>query len=168
MTTAKPRSTNRPDQEVWELTVAGRVSMEVSGDRGGTKLLTVKGEGQVLRITTFDREIVEEGVIVPSLNPFRNGSLVRVDGHKKTRTDAASTDELAKDELQEMFNLDNVDFEALLPQLSEVNVRRLQTMSKTADVRHAQVEILSEYIAEHFAVGGSQPSYDEMMAPQKP
>ena len=61
-----------------------------------------------------------------------------------------------------MFELDNDDFEAILPNLSEVNVRRLKSMTVQADVKHQQVQILGQYIDDHYRVGGSMPSYDEM------
>jgi hypothetical protein len=155
MTTRTP---SRPHEEIWELTCDSRVSMEVTNERGGTKDITAQGKGQVLRITTIDREMAEEVVRDAALNPFRNGTLVRVDSGPHQ----PSPDELSDDDLAAMFDLDNDDFQAVLPNLSELNVRRLKAMTVKADVKHQQVQLLTEYIDDHYRVGGSMPSYDEM------
>lgn len=156
------RNPSRPNEEIWECTVPGRVSLTVTNERGGTRLATVKGKGQILRISTIDREMAEEVIRETPNNPFRNGMLVRVDNRKGDHN--PSTDELSDDDLREIFGLDNDDFGALLPQLSEVNVRRLKEMAKTEDVRHAQVEMLDEHIEKAYSVGGAMPSYEEMTA----
>ena len=155
MTTRTP---SRPHEEIWELTCDSRVSMEVSNERGGTKDITAQGKGQVLRITTIDREMAEEVVREPGLNPFRNGMLIRVDAGNHR----PSPDELSDEDLAAMFGLDNDDFENVLANLSEVNVRRLKAMTVQADVKHQQVQILTAFIDEHYRVGGPMPSYNEM------
>lgn len=156
--TTTVRTPSRPHEEIWELTCDSRVSLEVSNERGGTKDITAQGTGQVLRITTVDREMAEEVVRDAELNPFRNGMLIRVDNGPHT----PSPDELSDEELAAMFELDNDDFEAVLPNLSEVNVRRLKAMTVQADVKHQQVQILGQYIEDRYRIGGSMPSYDEM------
>lgn len=156
------RRTSRPDEEIWECTIPGRVSLAVDNGRGGTKGITVKGKGQLLRLTSMDRELAEEVVRDPANNPFRNGALVRVDSRKAGHK--PSNDELSDSDLEGMFALDQDDFIAIVPTLSELNVRRLNTMAPEVNARHAQVEYLREYVAEHYAIGGSTPTYDEMQA----
>lgn len=161
-TTAPPRRTSRPDEEIWESTVPGRVSLAVDNGRGGTKGITVKGQGQLLRLTSMDRELAEEVVRDPANNPFRNGALVRVDNRKAGHK--PSNDELSDSDLADMFALDQDDFIAIVPTLSELNVRRLNKMAPEVNARHNQVEYLREYVAENYAIGGTVPSYDEMQA----
>jgi len=151
---------SRPDEEIWECTIPGRVSMDVSNDRGGTKHISVVGNGKRLRITTIDRERAEEVIREGQNNPFRNGMLVRIDANKGEHV--PSTDELSDDDLKVMFDLDNETFEAMVPELSEVNVRRLKALAKAVDARQAQVEFLTTYLEENYAIGGTVPSWEEM------
>lgn len=156
----KTATPSRPDEEIWECTIPGRVSMDVSNDRGGTKHISVIGNGKRLRITTIDRERAEEVIREGQNNPFRNGMLVRIDSNKGEHQ--PSPDELTDDELKVMFDLDNDTFETMVPELSEVNIRRLKALAKAVDARQAQVEFLTHYMEEHFAIGGTVPSWDEM------
>lgn len=159
---APSRNLSRADEEIWECTIPGRISMSVANQRGGMRTLTVKGKGQILRITTMDRELAEEVVRDPANDPFRNGALVRVDGRKGSHQ--PSNDELSDADLTDMFSLEQDDFTNIVPTLSELNIRRLREMAPTVNARHAQVEFLKEYVEEHFAIGGPMPSYTEMQA----
>lgn len=158
--TTPARRTSRPDEEIWESTIPGRVSLAVDNGRGGTKGISVKGQGQLLRLTSMDRELAEEVVRDPANNPFRNGALVRIDKGEHQ----ASHDELSDADLGDLFGLDQSDFEAIVPTLSELNVRRLRAMAPVINARHAQVEYLGTYVEEHYAIGGSMPTWDEMQA----
>lgn len=160
MPTKRPANPSRPHEEIWECTIPGRVSLVVSNERGGTRPVTVAGEGRVLRVTTMDREMAEELIRDPANNPFRNGALVRVDN----RDHDPSPDELSTEELREMFELDKDDFEAIVPTLSELNARRLKGMAVEVNARNAQITFLTDYIAERYAIGGAMPSYEEMQA----
>ena len=157
---AKTITVSRPDEEIWECTIPGRVSMDVSNERGGTKHISVIGNGKRLRINTIDRERAEEVIRDGQNNPFRNGMLVRIDANNGEHVPSA--DELTDDDLKVMFELDNDTFEAMVPELSEVNIRRLSVLAKAVDARQAQVEFLKTYAEEHFAIGGTVPSWEEM------
>jgi len=146
-------------REIWELTIPGRVTLEVPNPRGRPQTITALGKGQRLRISTYDREIVEEGVRVMDNNPFRNGMLVRVD---KSAEHAPSNEELSDADLQAIFELGQDDFRATVTELGEVNVRRLKAMVGEVDASKSEIEFIDELIADRWPLGGSMPSYDEM------
>ena len=146
-------------REIWESTIPGRVTLQVTNEKGRPLTITTRGKGQRLRIAPEDREIAEESVRQVEHNPFRNGMLVRVD---KSASHSPSADELTDPELQAIFELEPADFRATVSELGEVNIRRLKAMTVEADASKSEMEFIDELIAERYPIGGSMPTYDEM------
>lgn len=151
-------------REIWESTIPGRVSLMIENSRGQQQTVSVVGKGKRLRLTQLDRELAEEVIRTPDNNPFRNGMLVRVDG----KGHDPSSDELADDELQAIFELDQDDFRATVTALGQVNVRRLKAMVAEVDASKSEIEFLDELISTRWPIGGSMPSYDEMQPSAPP
>lgn len=153
--------------EIWELTLPGRVHVNVTNHLGREKDLSAKGKGGRIRISTLDRELAEEQIRVPQINPFRNGMLVQVGGPKlegDTRKEA-----VADEDLLDFFQVkDESGFKELIEEVGEVNLRRLQMMSEdpAVDVSVVQKRALEELIVERYPIGGDTPTYREMMGSQ--
>lgn len=148
------------EQEIWETTVPGRVTVSVTNSRGRPQDLSVVGAGQRLRISPGDRELVEEGIRDQQNNPFRNGVLYQVGGPKAS--EPASPDALSDDDLKAAFDATGSDFESIVEALSEVNIRRLKQLTGPVDASRSQIEFLDKIIAERYPVGGDTPTYREM------
>lgn len=151
----------RAGEEIWEMTVPGRVHVEITNHRGRPQDLTVRGVGQRLRLSTTDREIAQERIREAEHDPFRNGTLRRIDTGE--RLDEPSKDELSDDDLTEIFNLTGDEFEAIVGELSELNIRRMNGMAESVDATASQIAYLKKTIEERFPIGGSTPTYEEMM-----
>lgn len=149
-------------QEMWELTVPGRVFVEVTNHLGRPKTLTVVGRGSRLRISTFDRELAEERIRSDANNPFRNGMLVRTDSGA---SEPESPEAIGDGDLKALFGYSDDEFKALLGDMGEVNVRRLKDLAADPEVGAtvSQQAIISDTLAERFPIGGTVPSYDELM-----
>lgn len=150
--------------EVWELTLPGRVHVNVTNHLGREKGLSAVGKGGRLRLSTLDRELNEEQIRVPQLNPFRNGMLVQVGGPKlegDQRKEAIPDEDLA-----EFFAVTGEeDFRELIEEVGEVNLRRLQMMAEdpSINVTVTQSNMIKELIQERYPIGGDTPSYRELM-----
>lgn len=155
----------RPGEEIWELTVPGRVHIEVTNHRGRPQDLTVVGTGSRLRLSTTDREVAQERIRLPEHDPFTNGMLRRIDS--AARAEDRARDELSDEELAEVFALTGDEFEDIVGALSETNIRRMKAMAESVDAAASQITFLAKLVEERYAVGGSTPTYEEMMrAPQ--
>lgn len=150
----------RPGEEIWELTVPGRVHVEVTNHRGRPQDLTVHGVGARLRLSTDDREICQERIRDKAHDPFTNGMLVRVDSGAKASE--KSNDELTDEDLQQVFELTGQDFEDMVKELSEVNIRRMTGMAEAVDATASQIAFLKNLIAERYPIGGTTPTWEEM------
>jgi hypothetical protein len=153
--------------EVWESNVMGRISVNVPGPRDTTKKLSVLGKGQRIRIQPEHRELAEEGIRDQQNNPFANGKLSQVGGPERVapqRDDDFTSDQRFSDEdLAIFFSLSPDDFGTALRELSEANVRRLETLFKDKGGTVAQQEVIREYIEERWPVtSGDTASYREM------
>lgn len=166
---------NQDELEIWESQTDGRVSMEVDGEYGRPRRLTVKGRGNRLRITAKARRIVQESIRLEQNDPFRNGKLVRFDrrteearlaaeaaGESIPKQDPASENELTDEQLNTVFLLEGDDFEAAVKDLSEFNIRRLRTNAVAVDAKASQVAFLNDYIAENLTAQGDTPTYREI------
>ena len=158
-TTARPVPT-RDGEEVWELTVPGRVHVEVTNHLGRPADATAVGKGSRLRLSTLDRQLAEERVRDQALNPFRNGTLVQVVGAK----DGDSANALSDADMLEIFALSPAEFESVIADLTELNIRRLKAMTILADATASQIAAIDDLLQERYPIGGSMPTYDEMMA----
>lgn len=145
--------------EIWELTIPGRVSLSVHLPGGVVRTVSRKGEGQRLRVTTYDRKIAQEGVRLTNNDPFRNGALIRVDtaGAKALK----SHNELGDKALAEVFELEDDDFTTTLDSLSEVNVRRLRAMTRKAKASAVQADAIEAIIETKWPIGADTPSNKE-------
>lgn len=151
----------RPGEEIWELLVPGRVHVEVTNHRGRPQDLTVRGVGSRLRLTTTDREIAQERIRDTAHDPFRNGMMRRIDS-AASEADRAH-DELSDDDLTEIFTFTGAEFEDVVNALSEVNIRRLNAMAEAVDATASQTAFLKKLIQTRYPIGGSTPTYDEMI-----
>lgn len=141
--------------EIWESTLPGRIDMTLTDPSGRKTDVNVSGVGRRLRLTGPQREIVEEGIRLESLNPFRNGHLVRADG---STDHAPSLDEVTDEDLVSLFSLDEADFTEAVASLSEVNVRRLGPLVKASGTV-AQAEIVKKHTPSR-SRGGRKPAED--------
>lgn len=155
----------REGEEIWEMTVPGRVHVEITNHRGRPQDLTVRGVGQRLRISTTDREIAQERIRGEEHDPFRNGTLRRIDTGE--RLEEKSKDELSDEDLTEVFTLTGDEFETIVDELSELNVRRMNAMADTVDATSSQSAYLKKIIEDRYPVGGTTPTYEEMMRSPK-
>lgn len=145
--------------EIWELTIPGRVSVNIHLPGGIVRNISRKGEGQRLRLSTYDRKIAQETVRSPDHDAFQNGMLVRVDlaGAQAPK----SPNELDDQALAEVFALDDDDFAATVDTLSQVNVRRLKAMCRKAKATTVQAETIDDIITAKWSIGGDTPSNKE-------
>ena len=157
------------EKEIWESQVDGRTSVSIEDARGKIRTETVLGKGQRLRLTRQERELVEERIRDDNqeLNPFRNGTLVhmnRPDTDDLNDAAVRSEQEMTDENLVELFDLDEDDFAAGLPALSEVNIRRLKSLAteKGSPAKASHVAALAEHIESHYPIGGDTPTYREM------
>lgn len=157
----------REQMETWELTLPGRVHVNTTNHLGREKDVSAVGKGGRLRLSALDRELNEEQIRVPSMNPFRNGMLVQVGGPKlegDVRKEAVPDSDLL-----EFFAVrDEEDFKELISEVGEVNLRRLQMMAEdpAVDVTVTQKRAIEELIVERYPIGGDTPTYREMMGSQ--
>lgn len=157
-TAVKPRE----GEEVWELTVPGRVWVKVTKyTRSGHPITEVaswgpKKQGQQFRITTTDRELNQENVADPQHDIFRNGMLVRVDAPQNDDEMTASEDAVSTEDLLTIFEKNGNAFQSAVKKLGETPIRRLREMADAVDASNAQVRYLDEIIGERFRRGGPQ------------
>lgn len=161
--------------EVWENQSDGRVSMEVDGELGRPRRLTVYGKGQRLRILARQRRIVQEGIRLEQNDPFRNGKLIRlnratVEEREKAEAEGApiveepkGDNELSDAELIDTFLLEGEEFEEAVKAQTEFNIRRLRHLAVEHDAKASQVAFLNDYIAENLTAQGDTPTYREIM-----
>lgn len=152
-------------EEIWELTTDSRVSVTVEGPQGRDRTITAKGKGGRVRIKPEAREIAEERMRKPELNPFRNGMLVQITSDGEALPVEPDSGALPDDDLLELLNLGEEDFEAAVLDLGEVNVRRTLALAKGANAGIVHVKVLEDVIRERYSVGGSTRTYEAMMAP---
>lgn len=150
----------RPNEEIWELTIPGRVNVEAFNPRGGSRTVSAKGKGQRLRLSTEDRLLNQERIRDPENDPFTNGMLIRIDS-QATPADK-SPEAFTEDELLSLFGLPLEDFEAVVSGLGQVPVRRLRALvDKHGSV--AQSTFLVEQIETRWPVtSGDTAVYREM------
>lgn len=152
-----------PDEEVWESQVPGRTWVETRDYDGRPRNINVVGIGQRLRIRTPDRIRAQERLRNEALDPFKNGTLVRVDKPQAEDPMTDSPDALNGEELAACFALDLDDFREYVDSLGEVNLRRLKKMAPEIDASLNQTKFIDELIAERYPIGGDTPTYREMM-----
>jgi hypothetical protein len=150
---------DRLSQEIWELTIPGRITINVHLSGGVVREISRQGEGQRLRLTTYDRKVAQEMIRERVNDPFTNGMLIRVDlaGAKSPK----AHNELDDAALGEIFKLDDDDFTATVDTLSEVNVRRLKAMARKRKAHTAQIETLDETLTAKWPIGADMPSNKE-------
>lgn len=157
------RMAERPQEEIWELTVPGRVNLTIHDHLGKPRHLTAKGVGQRLRLSEEDRLIIQERIRQPQHDVFVNGMLVRVDSGASA--EEASPDQLTDEELESLFGLRVEEFKDAVAGLGEVPVRRLYVMAEAAGASVLQVNHLKEQIETRWPVtSGDTPTYREMMS----
>lgn len=153
------------EKEIWESQIPGRTSFTVEDERGRKRTESAYGKGQRLRITTKERELVEERIRTEDLNPFRNGALVHINRRSAEEGGEPAPDqEMTDEDLSALFDLDDADFEGAVPGLTELNARRLNGLSKEdgSSARRGQGEWLEEYLKTAYPIGGDTPTYREL------
>ena len=151
-------------EELWESVVPGAVWVTVTNKRDEQESRSV-GQGQVLRITTRDREICQDAIRDPKHDPFTNGMLRRVDADQNEDPRTESIDAMGMDELIAVFAKTGPQFERKISSLGEIPIRRLRGIAEDVDATHSQIQFLDQIIAERYSSGGNvQPSYRELEA----
>lgn len=150
--------------ETWEITTPGRVWLQVtinSRHGRGTELKDVSlgpnRPGQKLKISPADREMNQESCSVPSLDPFRNGLLVRVDADQNEDPATESTNALTAQQTLDVFKLTGPAFLAEVAKLDQIPLRRLRDMAEAVDASMSQVTMLDEVIQDRYDHRASQP-----------
>ena len=162
VTNARPR---RAGEEIWETTISGRVWVETTNEKGAPRMVSVGGrEGARLRITTEDREIAQERIINRDLDPFVNGSLVRVDADQQNDERTKSVDALSTEQLIQVFSKTGKAFQTKVDGLGELTVRRMMDIAEQVDATNSQINYLRKSIEERWPIGGDTPTYREMQA----
>ena len=154
----------RQDEEIWECQVEGTIYFEVTNHKGVPKSTSVRGVGSRIRLTTEDRILMQERILDRINDPFVNGMMLRLDADQQGDEATRSTDALSEADLIAAFQLDPGDFSDYVSSLSEVNVRRLNTLKKKAKATVEQAEYIQQLITDRFTVGGDTPTYREMQA----
>lgn len=152
-----------PDQvmESWEMTVPGRVWVQTTGhNRFGQpvqKDVSVGPNkiGAKLKISVADREMNQEMVERADLDPFRNGTLVRVKGGDPADPGVASTDALSGTELTLLFEKSGNAFQSAVNALGEIPVRRMRALCDAIDASASQRDYLDEVINDRYRSPGS-------------
>lgn len=150
----------REGEEMWEMQLPGAVYVEYTNHLGKPADKSVSGKGSILRIATIDRQLAEEKIVDHVANPFRNGTLVYQKGGAAQPERAP--DALTDDDLAELFVMRDDEFDAVLEELSQVNVRRMQALAKGQDASISQVAAIDGVISRKWPLGGAMPSYEEM------
>ena len=130
--------------EIWESQVAGRTSFTVR-EGINQRDMTVKGIGKRIRLTTDQREEIEEIISREHQNPFKNGTLLRVDSEKKG---ANSVNELSDDDLRAIFQAEDDSFIETLDMLGEVNVQRIAGMIQEVNATASQIAAIEDALAK--------------------
>jgi len=151
--------------EVWISQIAGQIGVEITRDRGRNtrETVIVPGYGR-LRISEADRILAMELCIVPEVNCFTNGMLVREDADQNADVRTMSIDALTADQLVKIFSFSGRKFENEVNKLGEIPIRRMLEMSDDVDASVSQVAYLNKQIAERWPVGGDMPSNREARA----
>lgn len=166
---SQPQMTLQPrdGMEVWQMQIPGTIILNVlKPNRLGQQVAErlVIGPNQVgfqFHLAPSDRDENQRAVRDPNGDPFRNGMLVRVDKDQQQDPNTASKDALSDEELMDICDMRQAEFEAAVSNLGEVSVRRTLAIATQLDVSHKKVSFLEEHIRERFAVGGPQPSLSE-------
>ncbi len=158
----RPRS--RTGEEIWETTTGGRVWVEVTNEKGQPRALSAGGRaGARLRITSEDREIAQERILNPDLDPFTNGLLVRIDTDQQGDDRTKSVNALNTEQLVEVFAKTGKKFHDAVDSFNELTVRRLLAIAKDVDATNSQITYLEKAVEERWPIGGDTPTYREMM-----
>jgi hypothetical protein len=158
-----------PQYETWEKTTAGGVWIQnVDPVRNTETPKRVRGKsGYRFRIPTRDREATSARFYEAERDPFRNGTLVRVDMDPEAVIEAIpgyDADQALTDEaLVAIFAKNGNAFQSAVKKLNERNCRRLADLAAAnpETVRAAQVTFLSSYIVENYRVGGAPTDPDD-------
>lgn len=147
--------------EVWEATTGGRVWVETTLDpaKGTTKMRSVVGKGNRLRISTEDRLVAQERTRDKKNDPFTNGLLLRVDDDQQKDDTTKSPSAASDEDLKKIFKMRQIArFTSAVDDLSEVSLRRLVTLSKEDEsISVAQKERMTEMLNDKFGPNRGKP-----------
>jgi len=148
-------------EELWTSNVAGAIWVKVTNKRDEVEGLQITA-GQRLRITKRDREMNQDRIRDGKRDPFTNGMLKRLDADQNLDARTATPDALSVEEIMVIFSTTGPQFERKVASLSEVPIRRMRELAVDVDATQSQIKYLDDIIAERFAVGGTQPTYEEL------
>lgn len=153
-------------EELWQTTGQGTIYVNVTNLEGRTVDTGVGGRpGALLRITTYDRMRNQETCVEPSMDPFTNGMLVRIDTDQNADDEGPhSPNALTQEQIIEIFALGKSDFRERIEDLSEYNVRRMLEMAEEVDATKSQIDQLREVLEAKWPIGGHMPIYEELAA----
>jgi hypothetical protein len=160
--------------EEWEVLVPSMIRLDVlTTNRFGQAMrdrlvLGPDRVGMKFRISTADRVDNQSQVVNEDQDPFRNGMLRRVDGDQQADPLTASTDVLTGEDMVDLIDLPDPEFQERVKSLGEVPVRRLLELAPNAGASHAKVVFLENYIKDAYIVGGRQDSIFGDVAEKRP
>lgn len=115
-------------------------------------------QGREIKIRHSDRLENQRMVATKEQDPFRNGTLLRRDADQQADPLTASPDALSTEDLFEITELPQEDFEAKVPTLGERPVRRLLELALQMNIPYGKVTYLQEYVSKTYAAGSPQKS----------
>lgn len=150
--------------EVWEMTTNAVVYLETLGhNRFGQPM--AKGMkigpnwlGREFQIRKTDREENQRAVVSRDFDPFRNGTFVRKDAPQDADPNTVSPDAVSSEDLFDICELGQDEFERHVPGMSELPLRRLYDMALQMNVAHRKITFLEDLLRERFTKGAPQKS----------
>ena len=162
--TQQPVLVQREEFETWRMTTRGTVWLERTGHNrfgqptGEQFRVGPKQQGVDFQISRHDREDNQRRIRDKARDPFRNGTFVRVDGDQQDDPVTASPDALSLEQLLDILDLTQDDFEARVPEMGEVPIRRLHELALQMNAAYGKVTFLETYIKDKWASGSPQKS----------
>jgi len=153
-----------PGFEQWMMMNDSILFLEVLGhDRFGNrqaKELKVgpSRRGHKFWISQSDRMANQMMVADVAFDPFRNGTLTRVDADQHTDPNTASDQALTDEQIIEMLDLSVAELEDRVSRLAEIPMRRVLDLATAMDVSHQKLTLIEDIIKDRYAAGSPQKS----------
>ena len=153
-----------PTMETWEIQVASEVRLKrTTQNRLGTAIQEefIVGPnriGQRFELSPDDRRDNQRLVADKEHDPFLNGMLRRVTGEPETEPEVASPNSISTEEIIDLIDLPEAEFDARIADMNEIALRRVLEMAEQVGASYPRVTKLQDTVRERFTPGGPQPS----------
>lgn len=150
--------------EVWQMTTNAVVYLETMGhNRFGQPMakemkIGPDWAGREFQIRKSDREDNQRAVVTREFDPFRNGTFVRKDAPQAADPNTESPDAVSGEDLFDICELSQDDFEKHVVTMNELPLRRLLEMALQMNVQHRKITFLEDLMRERFTKGAPQKS----------